>query len=130
MRKAFSDEGERSKALLAAYALVSLLETPCSGTSTAPVPCIAVNVGEFGASSAIIQDIEAIIWSHSHFDHVGDPSTFPPSTDLIVSPGFKKAPESGLLDSDTRGRNFREIEIRRDDCLKIGRFDAMGFFFW
>ena len=22
-------------------------------------------------------DIEAVIWSHRHFDHIGDPSTFP-----------------------------------------------------
>lgn len=29
-------------------------------------------------------DIEAIIWSHWHWDHNGDPSTFPGSTTLIV----------------------------------------------
>lgn len=29
------------------------------------------------------------IISHSHFDHHGDPNTFPDSTDLIVGPGFK-----------------------------------------
>lgn len=83
-------------------------------------------------------DIEAVIWSHNHFDHVGDPSTFPPSTDLIVGPGSKKQywrgyptdPERGLLDSDAQGRKFREIGIPKgDDCLKIGRFDAMDFFF-
>ena len=82
------------------------------------------------------KDIEAVIWSHNHFDHVGDPSTFPPSTDLIVGPGFKTHywpgfptdPESGLLDSDARGRNFREIKFAESGCLKIGRFDAMDFF--
>ena len=26
-----------------------------------------------------------------HWDHVGDPSRFPPSTELVVGPGFKKA---------------------------------------
>lgn len=37
------------------------------------------------------ESIKAIIWSHSHWDHIGDPSTFPNSTDLVVGPGFKKA---------------------------------------
>ena len=83
------------------------------------------------------KDVEAIIWSHNHFDHIGDPSTFPPSTDLVVGPGFKKHywpgyptdPESGLLDSDARGRNFREISIPKGgNGPNIGRFDAMDFF--
>lgn len=29
--------------------------------------------------------------SHHHFDHIGDITTFPGSTDLIVGPGFKEA---------------------------------------
>ena len=83
------------------------------------------------------KDIEAVIWSHSHFDHIGDPSAFPPSTDLVVGPGFKQAywpgyptnPESLLLDSDAEGRNFREIDIQKEgNGLKIGRFDAMDYF--
>ena len=35
------------------------------------------------------ESINAVIWSHSHWDHIGDPSTFPGSTDLVVGPGFK-----------------------------------------
>jgi metal-dependent hydrolase (beta-lactamase superfamily II) len=31
--------------------------------------------------------IDSIIWSHHHWDHVGDPSTFPHSTALVVGPG-------------------------------------------
>ena len=27
--------------------------------------------------------------SHWHWDHTGDPSTFPDTTDLVVGPGFK-----------------------------------------
>ncbi|PGH18833.1 hypothetical protein AJ79_00246 [Helicocarpus griseus UAMH5409] len=53
-------------------------------------------------------EVEGIVWSHQHFDHIGDPSTFPPSTSLIVGPGFKEAvlpgyPEiqtSSILQSD------------------------------
>ena len=37
------------------------------------------------------ESIKSIIWSHSHWDHIGDPSTFPNSTDLVVGPGFKEA---------------------------------------
>lgn len=77
-----------------------------------------------------LNEIEAVIWryvtgamgprrwvgsrqsantsSHWHWDHIGDPSTFPPTTDLVVGPGFKDAmlpgaptnPESPLLESD------------------------------
>lgn len=36
------------------------------------------------------RSISAIIWSHSHWDHIGDPSTFPHSADLVVGPGFKE----------------------------------------
>ncbi|KAI7668098.1 hypothetical protein KC322_g16483, partial [Hortaea werneckii] len=35
--------------------------------------------------------IESIIWSHHHWDHVGDPSTFPPTTEIAVGPGFTGA---------------------------------------
>jgi len=34
-------------------------------------------------------DIDAIIWSHWHWDHTGAPSTFEKHTSLIVGPGFK-----------------------------------------
>lgn len=75
-----------------------------------------------------LTEIEAVIWrcvshmylqdtvrysntnrrSHWHWDHIGDPSTFPPTTDLIVGPGFKEAllpgaptnPDSPILESD------------------------------
>ncbi|KAI0265667.1 hypothetical protein BC834DRAFT_970028 [Gloeopeniophorella convolvens] len=41
------------------------------------------------AAGVPLTSINAIIWSHHHFDHTGDPSLFPPSTALIVGPGFK-----------------------------------------
>ena len=83
------------------------------------------------------KDIEAIILSHSHCDHIGDPSTFPASVDLVVGPGFKAKhlpgypakPDSGILESDVRGRNVREIDFQSDGHgLKIGRFNAFDFF--
>ncbi|KAM0450631.1 hypothetical protein ACHAPV_010415 [Trichoderma viride] len=51
--------------------------------------------------------IESVVWSHWHFDHVGDVTTFPASTELVVGPGFTKAyfpgypthPDSHILES-------------------------------
>ncbi|OJJ81314.1 MBL fold metallo-hydrolase [Aspergillus glaucus CBS 516.65] len=81
-------------------------------------------------------DVEAVIWSHWHWDHIGDPSTFPLSTDLIVGPGFKIAmlpgaptnPDSPLSESDYSGRNLREITFEGPNCLTIGRFQAFDYF--
>jgi glyoxylase-like metal-dependent hydrolase (beta-lactamase superfamily II) len=93
------------------------------------------NTNELGIRS---KHIEAIIWSHNHFDHTGDPSTFPPTTDLVVGPGVSAASWPGwpsnadgsVLDSDMEGRVVREITFDSKDekTLKIGRFDAMDYF--
>jgi glyoxylase-like metal-dependent hydrolase (beta-lactamase superfamily II) len=79
--------------------------------------------------------IEAVIWSHWHFDHTGDPSTFEPSTALVVGPGFKenllpgypKNQESALLEADWAGRELREISFDGSG-LTIGRFRAFDYF--
>ncbi|OAG43493.1 hypothetical protein AYO21_02430 [Fonsecaea monophora] len=91
--------------------------------------------------AAIIEDagipresINAIIWSHHHWDHVGDPSTFPPSTDLVVGPGFVKEYLPGwpsnqnslLRDTDFEGRKVREIDF--NDGLLLGQLKAHDFF--
>lgn len=49
-----------------------------------------------------------MVKSHWHWDHIGDPSSFPRSTNLVVGRGFKQAmlpgapanPESPILESD------------------------------
>lgn len=82
-----------------------------------------------------LSEIEAIIWSHFHFDHTGDPSTFPTSTKLIVGPGTKEAympgyptdPHAHLLDSDTAGRQVEEVEPP-DSGLRMGGFLAVDYF--
>jgi glyoxylase-like metal-dependent hydrolase (beta-lactamase superfamily II) len=52
-------------------------------------------------------DISAVIWSHHHWDHVGDVSKFPPTTELVVGPGVPKLwpgypvnQDSSVLESD------------------------------
>ncbi|SMY20955.1 unnamed protein product [Zymoseptoria tritici ST99CH_1A5] len=81
--------------------------------------------------------IASILWSHHHWDHVGNPATFPPSTELVVGPGFKNAhmpgypknKDSTLLESDFEGRSVREVDIAGEGKgLKIGRFHAYDYF--
>jgi hypothetical protein len=81
--------------------------------------------------------IDAVIYSHHHFDHIGDMTTFPPSTELIIGPGFKAAhlpgypenKESPLLQSDFENRHVREIDIVKEGAgLRIGRFAGYDYF--
>lgn len=80
--------------------------------------------------------LAAVIWSHAHFDHVGNTSLFPPSTPLVVGPGVKEEcwpgyptnPKSPMLDTDMLGRHVREIDFAGVHHTKIGRFDAVDYF--
>ena len=81
--------------------------------------------------------IDSVMWSHHHWDHVGDMRTFPQSTGLIVGPGFQKQylpgyPEnedSPVLAEDFRDHPVREIDIAAEGKgLKIGRFNAYDYF--
>ncbi|KAI6754572.1 hypothetical protein HG530_012324 [Fusarium avenaceum] len=73
--------------------------------------------------------------SHHHFDHIGDITTFPGSTELVAGPGFKEAfcpgypanPDSPLREVDFEGRHFREINFE-ESPLQIGPFRAFDFF--
>ncbi|KAJ5603246.1 hypothetical protein N7537_006202 [Penicillium hordei] len=79
--------------------------------------------------------INAVIWSHAHIDHVGDPSVFPPSTKLVVGPGFKEScmpgyptnPNSFILESYFHGRTVHEVNLSTSD-VTIGGFQAVDFF--
>ncbi|KAI1130706.1 beta-lactamase-like protein [Nemania abortiva] len=79
-------------------------------------------------------DIESIIWSHNHFDHIGDTSTFPTSTELVVGPGVRDASWPGwpqienakVLESDMQGRKVREISFNSN--VRFGSFPAFDFF--
>ncbi|KIW21530.1 hypothetical protein PV08_02110 [Exophiala spinifera] len=80
--------------------------------------------------------IEAVVWSHWHFDHIGDVSQFPASTTLITGPGVRDAffppyPEnaaSPLLSSDFANREHRELDFDGTSQLKIGGFRAIDYF--
>ncbi|KIW12832.1 hypothetical protein PV08_08019 [Exophiala spinifera] len=84
----------------------------------------------------VAAQVEAVIWSHWHWDHIGDPSSFPPTTDLIVGQGFPGAmlpgypanPQSPIRESDYSGRTLREIRFDGPDAFRIGQFPAHDYF--
>jgi glyoxylase-like metal-dependent hydrolase (beta-lactamase superfamily II) len=82
-----------------------------------------------------LKGIEAVVWSHWHYDHVGNMKTFPGSTKLIVGPGFKEAflpayptkEDSPLLESDWEGRELVEVDFSNSKA-KIGKFKCLDYF--
>lgn len=80
-----------------------------------------------------IESIENVIWSHWHWDHVGNMSKLPQSIGLVVGPGFTKAmipgypknPSSPILESDYSGRMLTELN---DFGLTIGGLPAYDYF--
>jgi hypothetical protein len=79
----------------------------------------------------------SVIWSHYHWDHIGDMSLFPAVTEVVVGPGFKASPlllpgfpekaDSPVLASDFQGRSLREIDFASAP-LEIGGYAAFDFF--
>ena len=82
-----------------------------------------------------LDDINQILWSHHHWDHVGDPTLFPTTTDLVVGPGFKEAfgpgwpsrEDAPVKTVDWEGRNLIEHDFKNGKSLKIGRFSALDY---
>ncbi|KAK8026429.1 hypothetical protein PG991_003485 [Apiospora marii] len=83
-------------------------------------------------------DIDSIIWSHQHLDHIGNPNTFPNSTEIVVGQGFNKAycpgypanPDSPVCEVYFADRTLREINFEPGPAanLQIGGFRAHDFF--
>ncbi|KAJ6512251.1 beta-lactamase-like protein [Mycena vitilis] len=75
--------------------------------------------------------IDAVIWSHAHYDHVGDMSKFPASTHLVFGGSMLTDTcdvnsKSTLLKSDLAGRKL--VPLQFEASLKIGGFKAHDFF--
>lgn len=79
----------------------------------------------------------AVIWSHYHWDHIGDMALFPSATSLMVGPGFlanqKVIPgfpensKSPVASDAFAGREVEEIDFART-ALMIGGFRAHDYF--
>ena len=61
--------------------------------------------------------IDAVIWSHFHYDHVGNIQRYPKSTSIVVGAGFKESilpgypirEDAPLYQADFEGRELIEI---------------------
>ncbi|KIW97115.1 uncharacterized protein Z519_02507 [Cladophialophora bantiana CBS 173.52] len=76
-----------------------------------------------------LRAIDTIILSHHHFDHAGDTTKFPPTTNLLVGPGTKAKyrpgypadPDNQGSTSDTAIRGFCDIcGFKVFDCFGDG----------
>lgn len=82
-----------------------------------------------------LDTIDAVIWSHTHWDHIGKPSLFPSSTDLILGPGTLDFFGAGYPLNETspyrarelEGRDVKEIEFA-DDATRIGGLQSYDYF--
>ncbi|KAL1894029.1 hypothetical protein Sste5346_006171 [Sporothrix stenoceras] len=80
-----------------------------------------------------LKEIDDIIWSHSHWDHMGSPHLFPHSTNLNygkgtgIFPAYPHTPDSNLNEDDFNGRQCNEIDCGSSG-LRIGPFMAHDFY--
>ena len=84
-------------------------------------------------------EINGIIFSHHHWDHVGDVTKFPWSTSIIVGPGYQKSylpgwpadPNAAATMSDLyEGRETIEVDFSSNDAraCKLGAYEANDWF--
>lgn len=80
--------------------------------------------------------LSAILVSHVHFDHIGDPSTFPnipyitgPGTKEAASPGYPIDPRSTLMTSLLTRDNYTELSWTDDKWSPLGPFSRAHDFF-
>ncbi|KAI0453616.1 beta-lactamase-like protein [Xylaria acuta] len=64
-----------------------------------------------------LSDIEAIVWSHLHWDHIGNPSKFPNSVKVLVGPGVTEAHMPGWPEIGTA--EFKEDDIKNHEVVEI-----------
>lgn len=101
------------------------------------IPALNVDAGIdeiLTAGGVDLKEIKSAVWSHWHWDHTGDMSKFPSSTEVVVGPGFKESFMPGYpvnanaltVQADFEGREVREIAFANG--FMIGGFQAHDFF--
>ncbi|KAH8159396.1 hypothetical protein CIB48_g8856 [Xylaria polymorpha] len=105
-------------------------------TGMGVMPVVTREVREFLNGYGIdMKKIEGVIWSRSHFDHVGDVSTFEPKTKIIVGigskerffPGYTTKKAASFNESDVAGHDVEEIDFG-SSSLKVGGLPAVDYF--
>lgn len=113
------------------------LPTPTAQTIDLKVPGIRVkkDMADILIDGGVdIEAIEAAIISHHHYDHFGNPASFPESMKLVVGPGFSehflpgypKAAASPAFGDAFEGRTVEELKFS-DENLMLG-FRACDYF--
>ncbi|KAF8067629.1 beta-lactamase-like protein [Lyophyllum atratum] len=78
-----------------------------------------------------LKSIGTVIWSHAHFDHTGDMSKFPGTTELVVGQNtvkdtYPSNPDAQLLESDFSGHKVTDVVFDGSN-LRIGGFRAVDY---
>ncbi|KAM3549752.1 hypothetical protein MY1884_008587 [Beauveria asiatica] len=79
-----------------------------------------------------LSNLKAMVWSHWHWDHIGDGAKYPSSTDIVVGPGFTenfvpgwpKEPNGRVPSSSLEGHCIHEVDFP----LEVGGFRAHDYF--
>jgi len=79
-----------------------------------------------------LSSIDEVIWSHSHFDHIGDMSKFPNSTGLVIGSEtdtrtYPDFPNATLQASDFAGRQVTKIDFATAN-LTFSSIKAIDYF--
>lgn len=81
-----------------------------------------------------INNVQAVVLSHHHWDHVGAAAHLPKSVRLVVGPGFRETflpgyptkEDSEFHEADFEGREV--VEVSFSDDFKIGGFQMYDYF--
>ncbi|KAJ8117046.1 hypothetical protein ONZ43_g4298 [Nemania bipapillata] len=105
-------------------------------TTIGATPIISKDVREVLDENGIdTKNLEGVIWSHTHLDHVGDVSIFEPSTKIIVGtrvkddvfPGYPTKEGASFNESDVAGHEVEELDFLSSP-LEIGGLAAIDYF--
>lgn len=81
-------------------------------------------------------EISAVVFSHLHFDHTGDPTKFPDATIITgpgscaaASPGYPIADNSPFLSAVIKHSKYRELSFEKHPWVPIGPFERAYDYF-
>lgn len=82
------------------------------------------------------KSLDFVVYSHLHFDHIGDPSEFPnsqvvcgPGSKEVAYPGYPTIPDSPFLGSILEHPNVRELSYDSAQWTSFGPFPKAYDFF-